>query len=257
MNYLLEKDFIIEQMKQAAQIKLDHTFGAVKQKQAFDLVTDLDVAIETFLIAQIKEKFPADTILSEEMNATETILNRTWTIDPIDGTCNLAHGSPVFGIQVALIENNEIVMCAIILPLLGEEYYAIKGQGAFLNGQPIQVAYDTQIQNSIVSFGDYVHSPIEIAQKQHESVKILYPQIAKIRMFGAACFDFAFVASAKTDATVVLTNNLWDIVPGILLCQEAGGIVSNLNAQPYQFGDFGVIISSNETLHNVIMGSLQ
>ena len=252
MDYKIERDFMINLIKEAY-----HKFNGeninIYQKTSFDLVTNLDTDIEAYLAKEIKNKFPNDVILGEEFSATQTISQRTWTIDPIDGTCNMAHGMQLYGVQAALIENNEIVFSIIYLPHFNEVIYAIKGYGCYSNDQRIYVNKNLTINNAIVSFGDYPHKDTtKIADMQHDVIRNLYSKIAKIRMFGAACIDFASVAQAKTDATVVITKNLWDICPGILICKEAGAYVTNLVGDDYKFGDDGVVACASLELSQLI-----
>ena len=257
MSYLNDKEFILEKMRAAIAAFCGKADFKTTQKSAFDLVTDVDKNIEEFLKSEIFRVYPGDNIISEETLPFSEIKNRTWIIDPIDGTCNMAHGIRFYGVQCALVEGGEIVMSAIILPEFGEEYYAIKNGGAYLNGNLIRVSSQTTIENSIASFGDYSHKSQKYAAAQHTAIGSVYPQIAKIRMFGAACLDFTFLASGKTDSTVVLTNNLWDLCPGILLCKEAGAVVTDVEGNDFKAGEFGVVASSNRTLHDLIISSFK
>ena len=75
----------------------------------------------------------------------------------------------------------------------------------------------------------------------------------KIRMFGSACVDFTFVAEGRTDGCVVITKNLWDLLPGLFLCKEAGAVITNPEGTPYKFYDEGAIVSANKTLQDLIV----
>ncbi|MDE7164947.1 MAG: HAD-IA family hydrolase [Clostridiales bacterium] len=256
MNYSNELEFIKAEMlsayKNHGNIKL-HT----AQKSAFDLVTDIDINIEKQLTEAICKAYPNDRIHGEEFSASANIVGRTWTIDPIDGTCNMASGSKLYGMQCSLIVNNEIVLGIVYLPHLDEWIYATKGGGCYYNGERITVNSNITLNNAILSFGDYPHTKDNrIADIQHTAIKRLYPKIAKIRMFGAACMDFSFVAQGRTHGTVVITKNSWDIAPGIVICKEAGAIITNLNGTPYKLGDDGVVVAANDSLSNLIRDSL-
>lgn len=252
MKYLQEKDFILSNIKRAYNKFAKASGFETSQKGKFDLVTDVDKNIESYLKEAIYANYPNDNIISEETLPLARIENRTWIIDPVDGTVNMAHGIPVFGVQCALVDGGEIVLSVLFLPCVGEEYYAIKGCGAYLNGEKIHVS-DPQIHSSVISFGDYSHKSEEYAKRQYKAVGAIYPQISKMRLFGAACVDFTSMASGKTDATVILTNNLWDICPGILLCSEAGAIITDVDGNDYKFGTFGVVAAANKELHNLII----
>lgn len=206
-------------------------------KSSFDIVTTLDFNIEKFIIEKIHKTYPDDMILSEETMPDTTINNekseaksenlpsvRTWTIDPIDGTFNMAAGMPLYGVQCSMFENSETVIAAIYLPILNEIYTAAKDGGAYLNGNKIHTHF-TSLDKSIVSFGDFPHSRPDDISDERIIMNELYNHIARVRMFGAASIDFAYLASGKTQGTVIFTRNKWDISPGILLCKEAGAIV--------------------------------
>lgn len=255
MLYSNELRLITEHMRIAskkwAAILPEH----IHQKAEFDLVTDADQKIEQYLADVIAAAFPEDRIIGEEWSSDAVITGRTWTIDPIDGTCNFAQGAPLYAIQCALIDHGELVLGAIYLPQLDEMYTAVINQGCFRNGQPISCRKDITPNNAMVSFGDYTHSSVKLARYQHNMILKLYPQIAKIRMFGSAAIDFAFVASGRTNGTVVITKNLWDLLPGIILCREAGAHVTNLDGQSYHFGDTGVIASGNDAVKTLLLDS--
>lgn len=256
MNYLDELEFIKQQMQSAfnAYGNIDmHT----AQKSAFDLVTDIDINIEKRLTTAIHEKYPTDRIHGEEFSSQQVVTGRTWTIDPIDGTCNMAHGSKLYGMQCSLIDEGQIVLGMVFLPHLDEWIYATKDSGCYFNGKKITADATVDINNAIVSFGDYPHGKNDFfGTLEHAAIARLYPQIAKIRMFGAACMDFAFVAQGRTHGTVVITKNLWDIAPGIIICQEAGAVITNLHGMPHKLGDDGVIAAANPTLSALVTNSI-
>lgn len=257
MNYQKELDFILFHMRYAANTFLKCVPLLSEEKGRFDIVTETDFNIENYLIMQIKQAFPSDFILSEEFNPLVGLKARTWTIDPIDGTFNFANSSPLFGIQCALIENQKIVMAAIILPKLDEEYYAIAGQGTYLNNNRIYVNKTMIPQKALISVGDYQHRLLEQAKYQHRMIGHLYEHIARVRMYGAACIDFSYVASAKTGGTIILTKNLWDIAPGLLIAEEAGAVITNIHGKNYTFNDVGVVVSANFELSNVIVNAFK
>ena len=97
--YTNELNFITEKIKEAYNRFAAAGPNDVRSKSAFDLVTEVDVNVETFLTQAIEEAFPGDRIHAEELSSSQTIEGRTWVIDPIDGTCNFAHNIPIYGIQ--------------------------------------------------------------------------------------------------------------------------------------------------------------
>lgn len=255
-SYDSELTFIKDAVDSAIKELLTQDIKHKERKEAYDVVTEIDYSIEKFLIAKINQKFPDDIVLSEEYNPKVGLKGRTWTIDPIDGTFNFASGSPLFGVQCALIDEGEIVVALIVLPKLGEKYWAVKDQGSFLNNVQIHVNKEFSLEQALVSINDYHHPRPDEASFQHRVMADLYPNVGRIRMYGSAAIDFSYVASGKTAATIILTQNLWDIAPGILIAKEAGAIISNPEGGVYSFADYGVVVSANKVVKDQIVSSL-
>lgn len=252
MKYYDECMFIIEQIKNAYS-----TFSTdrinVDDKSPFDLVTTLDRNIEQYIAQKIHERYPNDIIQGEEYTHSCYSTKRFWTIDPVDGTVNMANGIPLFGVQCALITNQKVVASAIYFPFSDCTLWAVEGMGSYCNSNKISVNSSVNLDHAIVSFGDYPHKQTNPASNiQHSIINIVYPQVAKIRMFGAASIDFALVALGKTHATVVCTTNLWDIAPGMLLCKEAGAIITNCRGEEYRLGDHGIVACATKELSQSI-----
>lgn len=222
----------------------------VMDKSAFDLVTQVDLRIEKELIRRIRHAFPGDHILSEETLASTPVTGRTWTIDPIDGTSNMAGGLPLYGVQCALYDGEDIVVSAIYLPQLGELYTAARGQGAHCNGQRIAVR-PQDAEHSLISFGDFPHARPEEAQEEFALMQRLMPRIARCRMFGSACIDFAFLAAGRTQGTILFTRNRWDLAPGLLMAQEAGAVIRSPEGA-YTPESRAVIACADEALWQMI-----
>ena len=152
MGYEKELNFIRAALRSAYE-EHGNAARAQKQKRAFDVVTEIDLSIERALTAAIKTAFPKDRVLGEEFSSQTAVQGRTWTLDPIDGTFNMANGSPLFGVQAALIEDGDVAVSAVYLPHFQEEIYAVKGEGAYCNGARLQVNGGVALQNSLISFG--------------------------------------------------------------------------------------------------------
>ena len=116
MPYQKELAFITGKIREASRQFAASGPKDVRSKSAFDLVTEVDVNIERFLTESILAAFPGDKIHAEELSSQQTITGRTWVIDPIDGTCNFAHGIPTYGIQCCLFDGGEPRMAVIFLP---------------------------------------------------------------------------------------------------------------------------------------------
>ena len=246
--YTKELSFITEKIKEAYSRFAATGPKDVRSKTAFDLVTEVDVNIEKFLTEAILSAFPGDKIHAEELSSTQEILGRTWVIDPIDGTCNFAHGIPTYGIQCCLFDGGEPKMAVIYLPCQNELYTAMEGRGCFLNGENVTVDKSVTADTAVISVGDFTHKSDRLAALQYKAVGYLYPRVSKLRMYGAASVDYAWFVSGRLAATVFTTRNLWDIAPGILMSREAGAIVMGLDGKPYDFTKEGVMLCANEEI---------
>tara|TARA_B100000035_G_scaffold143301_1_gene121994 strand:- start:404 stop:1144 length:741 start_codon:yes stop_codon:yes gene_type:complete len=191
----------------------------VSKKGPSDFVTNSDLKTEKILIQELKKAKPNYSILSEE-NGIEINKdkNNTWIIDPIDGTINFLHGVPHFAISIALKSNNEIISGLIFDPIKNEMFHAEKNNGAFFNNHRIRVSKKNEIENCLFVTGG----------KIKEDYNLTY------RKSGCAALDLAYVASGRYDGYFQHNLNLWDIAAGIILVQEAGGIVNEIDLSVYE-----------------------
>jgi len=227
-----------------------------KSKSEYDVVTEVDMSVEAYLVEEIHKNYPKDTIISEETNSHNAFSKRTWVLDPIDGTWNFMGGMPLFGFQGALCVEERPVMSVIILPALHEEYYATKGGGAYRNGQRIEVKPKENLHQTIVSCSDFKHDrPLE-TQPAYLMQRRIYDKIGRLRGFGASCVDFTSVACGRTDGTVIVCSNPWDVLPGSFLCREAGALVCDLRGKKYHLTSDGIVAVSSEKLQDVIVAAL-
>ena len=126
----------------------------------------------------------------------------------------------------------------------------------FFNNIKTTVNKDITLNNALASFDDYSHQKSNImADIQHPAIKKLYPKIAKIRIFGDASMDYSFLVLSRPHGTVVITKNIWDITPRIIICLEEDALIRNLDGLPYPLGDDGVIVCSNKELLHLICDS--
>ncbi|MCD8307766.1 MAG: inositol monophosphatase [Clostridia bacterium] len=252
MKYAKELEFLTTELK-AAYAKVQGLPKNIRQKSTYDLVTDLDYGMEKILTARIREEFPDDLLIAEEFSANPLTDARTWSVDPIDGTVNMANGIPMFGVQASLLINKKPVAACVYHPLTGDLIYAAAGEGTRLNGQRTYVNADKPLYNAVLSFADYPHTDLRLAEGEKYAVEHVYRKVAKIRLFGCACYDFSFVAMGRTDGTVIISKNVWDLSPGWLLCEEAGAKCCGLDGSPFTFDSYkGLIACANDTLRDLM-----
>lgn len=212
-----ELEFLLDIVKEAGDISNEKF--TVKTKgggQTNDLVTNLDVKIEKFLISKIKEKYPNFDIVGEETNAKRELTKNCFVIDPIDGTINFANGLPLWGIQVACVKNGKTIAAVINMPKIGKLFYADK-TGAYLNGEQIFVK-QVPIKNAL-----YVVDGSSVLS----CVKRMAAHTPAYRRFGAVCVSMAFVSAGWIHGAVFTSDKLWDYTPGMFIAKQAGASVAD------------------------------
>ena len=250
MDYRREIDIACKAIKEASD-KYIFTRSEVKKKgkesDGYDVVSENDVLIENYIKQAISKEFPDDSFICEE-SGEERRSDRVWVIDPIDGTVNYTHDIPLYGIQLALMVKEDAVIAVIYLPEFDELYTAEKGQGAFLNGRKLNVRNNVSMHDTIVSTSDYSRGSKAYREGQIKFMELLHDKIARFKMFGSACCDFAYFASSRTDCHIRFVRNIWDFLPGLLISKEAGGLYDH---ELYDEHRLLIMCSSEEALKDI------
>ena len=198
----------------------------VERKGPFDLVTDVDRASETLVVAAIREQFPDHAVLAEEGGGVERESAWLWIIDPLDGTNNYAHNFPYYCVSLALLHEKKLFLGVIYDPNRDEVFAAQQGDGATCNGVPIHVSSAPVLGDSLISTG----FPYDFADNPHNNAPEftrVHRYVQGIRRAGSAALDLANVACGRLDAHWELGLKPWDGAAGALLVQEAGGRVTD------------------------------
>lgn len=196
-------------------------------KGRHDLVTKADVETEKAIIKNIKESRPDDRILGEETTDGTSLGNeRTWIIDPIDGTTNFAHGFPVFCVSIALYENKKPLAGVVYEVNSDELFYAEKGAGAYLNGKSIRVS-DIKKENEALLGTGFPYRDISLINDYLRLFKRFMEETHGVRRPGSASYDLACVSMGRIDGFYEYGLAPWDVAAGALLIMEAGGTVTD------------------------------
>ena len=237
--------------------------GDVAEKRLNDLVTTVDFAAQEAIVSIIRESFPKDFIVAEEsldgsVNAgIDRRTARRWYVDPLDGTTNYIHAFPVFAVSLALEEpvNDEIVLGVTFDPMRDELFHAVRGEGAFLNGELIRVSGISDKSKTLFVTG------FPFRSKKHlddylETFRFFFNNVRGIRRAGSAALDLAYVAAGRADAFWELTLSPWDMAAGIVLIEEAGGRVTDFFGERNSLKN-GHIVASNGNFHEWMCDSIQ
>ncbi|MEM8907645.1 MAG: inositol monophosphatase family protein [Bacteroidota bacterium] len=231
------------------------TISDIETKSLNSLVSYVDKTAEQKLVQGLKARWADSTFLTEEETIANTEGEYRWIIDPLDGTTNFLHRLPFFAISVALQHQGELIMGIIYEVNRKESFYAWKGGGAWLNGKRIQVSSNEHLQDAVLATGfpyyDYTYQANYFA-----TLSDLSSRTRGIRRFGAAALDLAYVACGRFDAYFEYSLQAWDVAAGIVIVQEAGGVVSDFSGG----GDclFGQqMIAGTPKMHSEVLQSVQ
>ncbi|GHH61105.1 inositol monophosphatase family protein [Lentzea cavernae] len=203
----------------------------VTEKSDRDTFTEVDVRIEHEVRAFLAEATPEIDFVGEEEGRSDASTDSpyVWGLDPIDGTANFVHGVPLCGVSLALLQGDRTVIGVISLPYLDLHYSAVLGGGAFVNGKRLEASKTAELSKSIVAIGDYALGE-DAADKNRQRIALtaeLAAQVERVRMFGSAAHDLAWLAEGRIDGAVVMSNKTLDLAAGILIAREAGVLVKD------------------------------
>ena len=233
---------------------LNRLFGKshqIMKKGEIDLVTEADLQSEEIIIDTIRSEFPQDSILTEESGSHDRLPDRVWIIDPLDGTTNFAHAFPFFAVSIALEIDHEMILGLVYNPYTGEWFEAVKGRGAFLNGNPLNVSSTQDLKESLLATG--------FPYRLHEDPRGILDLFGKIivlaqgiRRPGSAAIDLCYVAAGRLDGFWEQGLKPWDTAAGSLIVAEAGGMVTDYQGVPYSpFQDH--IVAANPFIHKALL----
>ncbi len=218
-------------------------------KGEIDLVTQYDLELEKMLTDALGKAFPDFRIIGEESSPPDIGMQpgKVIYIDPIDGTTSFVHRFPFTGISVGVYVDEEPYCAAVCCPPLGETYSAMKGNGAYMNGERISVSKTDRAIRSLFSTG-FSYDRVERHRQAGLFTHIL--DISQgMRRTGSAALDLCYVARGTFDFYYEGALKPWDIAAGILIVQEAGGKVTDMRGRPHDLGP-GLVIASNGIVHD-------
>jgi myo-inositol-1(or 4)-monophosphatase len=222
-----------------------------------DLLTEIDLQVEAAVAEALRRRFPDEGFLAEESG--ELIEGRgTWIIDPLDGTTNYAHDIPFFSISIAYASDAGVELGVVLDPIREEMFQAVRGRGAWLNGQAIQVSSTPDLNRSLLTTG----FPYDVRTAQANNLDH-YADLALrtqgVRRLGSAALDLAYVASGRFDGYWELSTYPWDVAAGLLLVTEAGGVVSQTSGEdlPSFSSPANVsVLATNGRIHSAMLAAL-
>ena len=250
MNYTKELDVAKSVAKEMGKIQLKNFRKNLKviRKSTKDFVSNVDLECQNLSYELLRKDFQYE-ILSEERKTQDEIGTKLfWIIDPVDGTHNYISGLPNFGVSIALATKKEFLLGVIHLPYFDEMYYAVKNQGAFMNGEKIQVSKNNDLEKSMITFDNQFY----LNKKSFDVYKKIVDSCFTTRILGSAVYDFCLIASGKVDARVWNNTKVFDFAAGLTIVNEAGGKLTDFNGNEITLNSHD-ILASNSFVHQELL----
>ncbi|HEX7119088.1 MAG TPA: inositol monophosphatase family protein [Longimicrobiales bacterium] len=231
------------------------------EKGVADFVTHVDREAEERILALVNGRFPEHAVLAEEgatavaaapagspAAAAPAEAEWLWIVDPLDGTTNFLHGYPMYSVSVAVLHRGAPVAGAVVSGATGEEWTAMRGGGAFRDGRRIRVSDIERLKLALIGTGFPFKTVHELPRYLRHLDGVLR-NTAGVRRGGSAALDLCHLASGHLDGFWELSLAPWDIAAGVLVVQEAGGIVTAVDGGPVDLRAGGSVLAGNPRIH--------
>jgi myo-inositol-1(or 4)-monophosphatase len=238
--------------REAGAVLLESHGGvhALERKGVIDLVTETDRRAEALILERLRQRFPSHGVLAEESGAAAGSAVR-WLIDPLDGTTNYAHNYPFFCVSIAAEVEGRLAAGAIYDPVRDEMFAASAGQGATLNGAPIQVSAVQRLVDGLLVTG----FPYDVREHPEKHVPLFQAFLTRaqaVRRDGSAALNFCYLAMGRFDGFWEARLSAWDMAAGVLIVREAGGRVTRYDGSEFAL-DGKQVLATNGSLHEEMM----
>jgi len=220
-----------------------------------DLVTAADVECERVISQTVTDSFPDHNFLGEEGGNRGLSSEWLWVVDPIDGTTNYARQIPYFSTSIAVYHYGRPVVGLVATPLTNETFFAIEGQGAFLNDSPIHASKAASFHEALLITGFYYERGRNI-ELTLDAIRRFYDHgIMGIRRFGSAALDLCYLAAGRAEAYFEIGLNAWDFAAGAFIATQAGAVVTDAAGAPLQLKK-SYLIGATAALHPLVLNEL-
>ncbi len=232
-----------------------HKTKRIDYKGEIDLVTQFDRKSQDLIVKQLIREFPDYGVLSEENISRDADAPIKWIVDPLDGTTNFAHGLPIWAISIALEHRGSILLGVVYDPCRREMFYAIKGNGAFLNKAKIRVSRVKKLDESLLVTG-FPYDVRSAKDNNLDHFSNFAVRAQAVRRLGSAALDLCYTACGRFDGYWELKLSPWDQAAGSLILREAGGKISDFKGNEFSiYGD--EVLGTNGLVHRQMIKVLK
>jgi myo-inositol-1(or 4)-monophosphatase len=234
---------------QRERFRKPHTIET--KSSGIDLVTEVDRLSEQRIVERILEARPNDAVLAEETGVHGGKAPIRWVIDPLDGTTNYANGIAQFAVSIGVDRAGVPEVGVVYDPIKEELFTAARGGGASLGGSPIHVSRCTSLEQALLATG-FAYDVHTASVDNLEYFGRFIKRAQSVRRLGSAALDLAYLACGRFDGFWELSLHPWDVAAGMLLVQEAGGVVTDLRGGPPD-PTGATCVASNGLIHEALL----
>jgi myo-inositol-1(or 4)-monophosphatase len=239
-------------------VQLQAHFGRLEQVREKgrngDLVTEADLAAEEAVLGLLAAETPEIGVLAEESGRRAGRSPLEWCVDPLDGTTNFAHGFPFYATSVGLTWQGIPLLGALAVPAFNELYWAAPGLGSWCNGRRLAVSRCSRLGDALLTTG-FAYDRQQRLDNNYAEFAWFTHRTHGVRRAGAAAVDLAFVANGKVDGYWERGLAPWDLAAGLVLVEEAGGLVTGYDGGPADLGS-GRVVAAGQALHGQLLAGL-
>ena len=217
-----------------------------------DFVTEVDRRAEEMIARHLRDAGPGVVVGEELSPATAVPPGLAWIVDPLDGTTNFLHDYPWYAVSIAAVVEGRLEAGVVLDVPRGLCYTAARGAGAWLEGRRLRVSGVEAPAHALVGTGFPFKHPEHLAAWTRQ-FDVIARATSGIRRAGSAALDLADVAAGRFDGFWELQLAPWDYAAGLLLVEEAGGVVTDTaGAEPAL--RHGGIVAGNPVIHRWLLG---
>lgn len=227
----------------------------IECKDLNSLVSYVDKEAERALMEAFSQLIPESGFITEESGEHHPNQAYRWIIDPLDGTSNFLHGIPIFSVSVALQYHEKTIFGVVHEVNKNEQFYAIEGVGAFMNGEPIRVLSHPNLSRSLVATG-FPYQRFDTVESYLSVLSEFMQTSIGVRRMGSAAVDLAYTACGRFGGFFEANLNSWDVSAGAFIVEQAGGVVTDFNGgSDYLFGR--QIVAGNPSISSIMLNVIQ
>lgn len=223
----------------------------IREKGPSDLITAADEASQAHIVGRLHAMFPDCGILAEEDVCEVASAEFCWIIDPLDGTTNFAHGLSPYAISIALRRESAVVVAVVLDVKTGEVFAAQRGAGAFRNGERIGVSERNSLAESLIATG-FPYRSFDHEREYLDSLHRCMVATRGVRRLGSASIDLAYVACGIFDGFFEIDLRPWDVAAGLLLVEEARGVVTDFDGDPNPLSGRQILATNGRIHHEML-----